>query len=136
MGTRSPLISHTIEEKFIPGSNILADYITDSLEIAIPDIALASGDVFRVNVSFAGGKLLKVVNAAPHVNVSPTLSTFESGHFGISTSDCSIQVQITNHQNVINITKTKLSNFSSIWGQDEYKISDKFYWYRNSGGDY
>lgn len=128
-----PFISHSVEEKYFPGTNILTNCITDSLGIEIPDIALSSGDIFHVNVSFSEQKLLKIVNAAPVVNVYPTLSTIESGGFGISPSDCSIQVQITNHQNVTNITKTKLSTFEKIWGQDEYRISGIFSWYRNSG---
>lgn len=129
----NPVISHIFEERVYPGTGMLVDYIADSLEIALPDVTFASGDIFRVNVSFINGKFLKVGNAAPHVEIMPSLSTSETGASGSTTSDSSIQVQITSYQNVINTTKTKSSNFWATFGKEEYEIRDSFFWWRDSG---
>jgi hypothetical protein len=128
-----PVISHIYEKRVMPGTNILADHIIDSLKIPLPAVTLASGDVFRVNVSFADDKLLKVANAAPHVYIIPALSTVETGLFGFTSSDSAIRVRITNSQNVLHISKTKTSTFGSIWGQSEYKIQGAIGWLQSSG---
>jgi hypothetical protein len=85
-----------------------------------------------VNVSFTDGKLLEVVNVAPYVEIIPSLSTSERGASGWTTNSGSIQVQITNYQNVINTTKTASSCFWDTYGKEEYSIRNTFSWSRDS----
>jgi hypothetical protein len=129
----NPQISHTYEKRTMTGSSTLYDYIEDSVEIDLPNCALASGDVYRINLSFLDEISLKIINEATILSIMPRCSSNELGSSGMTSSDSVIRLDMTSYYNIINPTKSRSSNFWNNYQTDEYEIRDHFSWYRDRG---
>ncbi|MFC1677796.1 PEP-CTERM sorting domain-containing protein [Planctomycetota bacterium] len=91
----------------IPPEQMMDNYLTDAVLTNPPDVTLASGDVYRLNVSFTDGKMLKLINNVSHVEFFASFKYDNGGRpSGPSEHYGNIEIDITNSAGVLNTTKS------------------------------
>jgi len=102
--------------------------------IVLPEVTLAPGDTFRVNVNFADGKLLKVVNGADMVGMTFHALTGLTGNIATTkTNDAIVGLDLSSYQNVLNTAQSGESWCSRYESTDEYWFGKEFDFDRSEG---
>jgi hypothetical protein len=102
--------------------------------IVLPEVTLAPGDTFRVNVNFTGGKFLKVINGADLVGIELNYRTGSSGSISSpKTSDALAGLDITRYHNVLNTIQSSVPWCNYYESPDEYRFGKQFCFDRDEG---
>jgi hypothetical protein len=106
-------------------------HLVDSVEIPFPNETLNPGDVFRVNVSFEEGKMLRILDAeALYIHLS--FSTAGWGNIYLNTCDGNISLEINKFQDMEN-TSREGQSLAITTLTKEYWFLNTFPYERNKG---
>ena len=124
-----PVVSHNYYYDEEHGTGDIEARVT----IVLPEVTLAPGDIFRVNVSFANGSLLKVINGADAVSITLNNLTGLLGSVA-STKICDALagLDITSSYNVLNTTQSG-TPWCYYESTGSYWFGEHFYFERDAG---
>jgi len=125
---------NTIIHYYEPGDPpFIYPSIEDSMEIYLPSVVLAPGDIYRVNISFTDGNYIEVINGAEVVDIVNWFKTANACCSGTPKSnDGSVSMEVTLSRDVYNKSQSQPPS-ANQWNNGGFSFSAGFYFNRSTG---